>query len=160
MAGLRFTDVQSRPTDFLDLPSGTLEAFQQLVPPFEAVFQAYMAAWRLDAAPGGEPQAPQAPAWAGAPVGAARSASGAAPALAAERACPPQCQARSSGPRAPPSVDRGYPRWGDGPLLGAAPLPGAPHALAAYGLIGINSMAFPHSCWGCSLAMRVADPQV
>ena len=44
MAGLRFTDVQSRPTEFLDLTSVTLEEFQQLVPPFEAAFQAHMAA--------------------------------------------------------------------------------------------------------------------
>jgi hypothetical protein len=51
MAGLRFTDVQSRPTEFLDLTSVTLEEFQQLVPPFEAAFQAHMAAWRLDGKP-------------------------------------------------------------------------------------------------------------
>ena len=51
MAGLRFTDVQSRPTEFLDLTSVTLEEFQQLVPPFEAAFQAHMARWRLDGKP-------------------------------------------------------------------------------------------------------------
>src|SRR5262247_1619655 len=51
MAGLRFTDVQSRPTEFRDLTSVTLEEFQQLVPPFEAAFQAHMAAWRLDGKP-------------------------------------------------------------------------------------------------------------
>jgi hypothetical protein len=51
MAGLRFTDVQSRPTEFLDLTSVTLEEFQQLVPPFEAAFQAHMAAGRLDGKP-------------------------------------------------------------------------------------------------------------
>jgi Helix-turn-helix of DDE superfamily endonuclease len=51
MAGLRFTDVQSRPIEFLDLTSVTLEEFQQLVPPFEAAFQAHMAAWRLDGKP-------------------------------------------------------------------------------------------------------------
>jgi hypothetical protein len=51
MAGLRFTDMQSRPTEFLDLTSVTLEEFQQLVPPFEAAFQAHMAAWRLDGKP-------------------------------------------------------------------------------------------------------------
>src|SRR5712671_5342689 len=51
MAGLRFTDVQSRPTEFLDFTSLTLEEFQQLVPPFEAAFQAHMAAWRLDGQP-------------------------------------------------------------------------------------------------------------
>ena len=51
MAGVRFTDVQSRPTEFLDLTSVALEEFQQLVPPFEAAFQAHMAAWRLDGKP-------------------------------------------------------------------------------------------------------------
>ena len=43
MAGVRFTEVQSRPTEFLDLTSVTLEEFEQLVPPFEAAFQAHMA---------------------------------------------------------------------------------------------------------------------
>ena len=51
MARLRFADVQSRPTEFLDLTSLTLDEFQQLVPPFEAAFQAHMAAWRLDGKP-------------------------------------------------------------------------------------------------------------
>src|SRR5216683_2763717 len=51
MAGLRFTDVQSRPTEFLDLTSLTLDEFQLLVSPFERAFQAYMAAWRLDGKP-------------------------------------------------------------------------------------------------------------
>ncbi len=48
MASVRFTDVQARPMEFLDLTSLTLEEFQQLVPPFEAAFQARMAAWRMD----------------------------------------------------------------------------------------------------------------
>ena len=48
---LRFTDVQDRPTEFLDLTSVTLDEFQFLVPPFEAAFQAHMAAWRLDGKP-------------------------------------------------------------------------------------------------------------
>ena len=48
---VRFTDVQARPTEFLDFTSLTLEEFQQLVPPFEAAFQAHMAAWRLDGKP-------------------------------------------------------------------------------------------------------------
>jgi hypothetical protein len=48
---VRFADPQSRPTEFLDLTSLTLEEFQQLVPPFEAAFQAHMAAWRLDGKP-------------------------------------------------------------------------------------------------------------
>src|SRR6267142_3602111 len=51
MAGLRFTDVQARPTEFLDFTSLTLDEFQQLVPPFEAAFQAHMAAWRFDGKP-------------------------------------------------------------------------------------------------------------
>src|SRR2546428_623212 len=51
MAGLRFTELQSRPTEFLDFTSLTLDEFQQLVPPFEAAFQARMTAWRLDGKP-------------------------------------------------------------------------------------------------------------
>src|SRR5215217_3213414 len=51
MAGVRFADLQSRPTEFLDFTSLTLDEFQQLVPPFEAAFQAHMAAWRLDGKP-------------------------------------------------------------------------------------------------------------
>jgi Helix-turn-helix of DDE superfamily endonuclease len=51
MAGLRFTDLQSRPMEFLDLTSVTLDEFQQLVPPFEAAFHARMAAWRMDGKP-------------------------------------------------------------------------------------------------------------
>ena len=34
MAGLRFTELQSRPLEFLDFTSVTLDEFQQLVPPF------------------------------------------------------------------------------------------------------------------------------
>jgi hypothetical protein len=46
MAHLRFTDVQDRPGEFLDLTSLTLDEFEQLVPPFEAAFRAHMAvAW-------------------------------------------------------------------------------------------------------------------
>jgi hypothetical protein len=51
MASIRFTDVQARLTEFLDLTSLTLEEFQQLVPPFEAAFHAHMAVWRLDGKP-------------------------------------------------------------------------------------------------------------
>ena len=51
MAGVRFTDLQSRPLEFLDFTSLTLNEFQQLVPPFEAAFQAHMATWRLDGKP-------------------------------------------------------------------------------------------------------------
>jgi len=51
MASFQFTDVQDRPTEFLDMTSLTLDEFQQLVPPFEAAFQTHMAAWRLDGKP-------------------------------------------------------------------------------------------------------------
>jgi hypothetical protein len=51
MAGLRFTELQSRPMAFLDFTSLTLDEFQQLVPPFEAAFHARMAAWRMDGKP-------------------------------------------------------------------------------------------------------------
>ena len=51
MAGLRFTALQSRPIEFLDLTSLTLDEFQQLVPPFEAAFQDRMALWRMDGKP-------------------------------------------------------------------------------------------------------------
>src|SRR6266513_2852679 len=51
MAGVRFTDLQSRPLEFLDFTSVTLDEFQQLVPPFETVFHARLAAWRLDGKP-------------------------------------------------------------------------------------------------------------
>src|SRR6266403_4833711 len=46
-----FTDVQARPTEFLDFTSLTLDEFQQLLPPFEAAFQAHMATWCLDGKP-------------------------------------------------------------------------------------------------------------
>jgi hypothetical protein len=51
MASIQFTDLQSRPTEFLDFTSLTLDEFQQLIPPFEAAFQAHMAVWRLDGKP-------------------------------------------------------------------------------------------------------------
>src|SRR5438477_2114518 len=51
MAHVQFTDVQARPTEFLDLTSLTLDEFQLLVPPFEAAFQAHMASWCLDGKP-------------------------------------------------------------------------------------------------------------
>ena len=51
MANLRFTDVQTRPTEFLDFTSLTLDEFPQLIPLFEAAFHAHMAAWRLDGKP-------------------------------------------------------------------------------------------------------------
>src|SRR5438105_11813426 len=51
MVAIRFADLQSRPTEFLDFTSLTLDEFQLLAPPFEAAFQAHMAAWRLDGKP-------------------------------------------------------------------------------------------------------------
>jgi hypothetical protein len=51
MASIRFADLQSRPMEFLDFTSLTLDEFQQLIPPFEAAFHAHMAAWRLDGKP-------------------------------------------------------------------------------------------------------------
>jgi hypothetical protein len=51
MGSLRFTDLQTRPTEVLDLTSLTVAAFQRLVSPFAAVFQAHMAQWRLDGRP-------------------------------------------------------------------------------------------------------------
>src|SRR5215467_9898869 len=51
MAGVRFTELQSRPMEFLDFTSLTLDEFQQLVPPFETAFQCHMAAWRVDGQP-------------------------------------------------------------------------------------------------------------
>jgi hypothetical protein len=51
MAGIRFTDMQDRPTELLDLTSLTLDEFAQLIPPCEDAFQAHMAAWRLEGKP-------------------------------------------------------------------------------------------------------------
>jgi hypothetical protein len=51
MAGVRFTELQSRPLEFLDFTSLTLDEFQQLVPPFEAAFHARMAVWRMEGKP-------------------------------------------------------------------------------------------------------------
>src|SRR5256712_3977458 len=51
MAGVRFTDLQSRPLEFLDFTSLTLNEFQQLVPPFETAFHTRMVAWRMDGKP-------------------------------------------------------------------------------------------------------------
>jgi hypothetical protein len=48
MGTLCFADLQTRPTEVLDLTSLTVDEFQQLIPPFEAAFQAHMADWRLD----------------------------------------------------------------------------------------------------------------
>jgi Helix-turn-helix of DDE superfamily endonuclease len=51
MGSLRFADLQTRPTEVLDLTSLTVAELQQLVPPFEAAFQAHMARWCLDGKP-------------------------------------------------------------------------------------------------------------
>ena len=51
MGHLRFTDLQTRPLEVLDLTSLTLDEFRRLVPPFEAAFQAHMAQWRFDGQP-------------------------------------------------------------------------------------------------------------
>jgi hypothetical protein len=51
MTSVRFTALQSRPMEFLDFTSLTLDEFQQLVPPFEAAFHARMAVWRMDGKP-------------------------------------------------------------------------------------------------------------
>jgi Helix-turn-helix of DDE superfamily endonuclease len=51
MGHLRFTDLQTRPLEVLDLTSLTLDEFRRLVPPFEAAFQAHMAHWRFDGQP-------------------------------------------------------------------------------------------------------------
>src|SRR5919109_1320740 len=51
MGSLRFTDIQPRSTEVLDLTSLSVEEFQHLVLPFEAAFQAHMAQWRLDGQP-------------------------------------------------------------------------------------------------------------
>jgi hypothetical protein len=51
MAGLRFVDLRSRPMEFLDCTSVTLDEFQQLVSPFETAFHARMAAWRMEGKP-------------------------------------------------------------------------------------------------------------
>ena len=42
MGSLRFTEIQTRPTEVLDLTSLTLDEFQRLVPPFEAAFEAHI----------------------------------------------------------------------------------------------------------------------
>jgi hypothetical protein len=52
MGALRFADLQTRPTEVLDLTSLTVNELAQLAPPFEAAFQAHMAFWRLDGKPG------------------------------------------------------------------------------------------------------------
>jgi hypothetical protein len=94
MAGLRFTELQSRPMEFLDFTSVTLDEFQQLVPSFEAAFHARMAVWRMD----GKPRTARrftvyknlslSRFVTGTHVGAARGEPGSPPASAADRPCP------------------------------------------------------------------------
>jgi hypothetical protein len=50
-SSIRFTDVQARPSACLALPSLTLDACQQFVPPFETACQAHLVVWRLDGKP-------------------------------------------------------------------------------------------------------------
>ncbi len=51
MGNLRFTDIEPRPTEVVDLTSLTLEEFRHLLPPFEGAFQAHLAPWRFDGQP-------------------------------------------------------------------------------------------------------------
>ena len=51
MGTLQFADLQTRPTEVLDLTSLTVDEFQPLVPPLEAAFQSHMAHWRRDGQP-------------------------------------------------------------------------------------------------------------
>src|SRR5215831_13044443 len=76
----------------------------------------------------------------GAHVGATTDASHAHPASAADRARQQQCQAVSHRERPHPPVEGGGPRPRDGARLRSAQLPGTLEPLAAYDLIGINSI--------------------
>jgi len=51
MTGLRFSDVQTRSTELLDLTSLTRDKFLQVVPAFETAFHTQRATWRLDGKP-------------------------------------------------------------------------------------------------------------
>lgn len=51
MAGVRFTDLQTRPMEVLDVTRLTVDEFQQLVPPCEAAFQAHMTQGRCEGHP-------------------------------------------------------------------------------------------------------------
>jgi Helix-turn-helix of DDE superfamily endonuclease len=51
MGTIRFVDLQTRPTEVLDLTSLTVDEFQPLVLPFEATYQSHMAHWHLDGQP-------------------------------------------------------------------------------------------------------------
>jgi hypothetical protein len=47
MSRLRYADLVRKPLDILDMTSLTVAEFEQLLPSFEAAFQAQMAAWRV-----------------------------------------------------------------------------------------------------------------
>jgi hypothetical protein len=51
MGSVRFTDIQPRPTEVLDVTRLTVAELQPVVAPCEAAFQAHMAHWRLDGQP-------------------------------------------------------------------------------------------------------------
>ena len=51
MAGLRFSEIQTRPPEGLDLTSLTVDEVRPLDPPFEAAFQVYMAHGRIEGSP-------------------------------------------------------------------------------------------------------------
>jgi len=51
MTGLRFSTIQTKPYELLDLSSLTLDEFLILVAPFDVAFQDYMREWRLDGKP-------------------------------------------------------------------------------------------------------------
>ena len=51
MGTVRFTDLQTRPTEVRDVTRLPLDEFRQFVSPFEAAFQAHMDPWRLDGQP-------------------------------------------------------------------------------------------------------------
>jgi len=51
MPGLQLTDLQSRPSEFLNVTSLPLDEFSQLVLPFEAAFPTPMTAWQFEGKP-------------------------------------------------------------------------------------------------------------
>jgi hypothetical protein len=51
MGSLRFADLQTRPTEVLELTSLTLDEVQRLVTSFEVAFQGHLAQWRLNGQP-------------------------------------------------------------------------------------------------------------
>src|SRR6266849_1113776 len=93
---------------------------------------------------GRDPHADQETPRRGPDTGAAHSQPGAAPPPAPDRTREQQCETLSHRQRPDPSVEARRPRCRDGTVLCPAQLPGAPHALATNGLIGINSIAQPH----------------